>query len=172
MGIFVPADVQRIWFRRMDGEALIQSDFTTPFSVAEGVQAVAAAGASLLSPGAAASIGHPGIWSLNTGAVSAAGRIFVISRANSFSPISDISKLYSHVGHVGHRGTVAARRAEIAGHPVVPGGGHGVQPGLQPLLHLLLADQPHPRAHEPGAGGKLPGRSDGAGGEGVLLHRR
>ena len=36
-------------------------------------------------------------------------------------------------------------RPELARHPLVPGRGHGVQPGLHPLLRLLLADQPHPR---------------------------
>ena len=39
----------------------------------------------------------------------------------------------------------AAGRAARPRHPLVPGRRHGLQPGLHPLLRLLLADQPHAR---------------------------
>ena len=84
MPLFVPPDVQRIFFRRMDAEALIQSDFTNVFSVAEGVQAISAAGGGLTGTSIPFVNGHPGIWNIFTGAASAAGRTFVLSRTNSF----------------------------------------------------------------------------------------
>ncbi len=78
-------NVQRDWFRGMDANACIQSDFTEFSGVAEGVIAVpAGAGAGSFAPPIGATSGHPGIWNLLTGAT-AVGRVFIISRANSYT---------------------------------------------------------------------------------------
>ncbi len=85
MPLFSPADVQREFFLRMDGEALIQSDFTEGIVFAEGVNAVAGGiGAGIFAVGLGFTADHPGIWQLNTG-VTAAGRVFVISRPGGYT---------------------------------------------------------------------------------------
>jgi hypothetical protein len=84
MGIFVPADVQRIWFRRMDAECLVQSDFAELLPFAEGVQSIAGGSGSVIAPLLGTTDGHPGVWVYNTGAGSA-GRVFAISRLNAFT---------------------------------------------------------------------------------------
>jgi hypothetical protein len=78
-------NVQLDWFRGMDANGLIQSDFTEPFPFTTGVQAIAAgAGAGIFGTGLGTTAGHPGIFQLNTG-FTATGRVFVLSRVNSYT---------------------------------------------------------------------------------------
>lgn len=80
-----PIDVQREWFRDMDGQACIQSDFAEALTFAEGVFAVAAgAFAGVFGPALGDTNDHPGIWVLRTG-TTATGRVFIISRVGAYS---------------------------------------------------------------------------------------
>jgi len=78
-------NVQELFYLGMDNDALIHSDFTISLTFAEGVLAVAAgAGAGILTPGIGFTADHPGVWFPVTG-TSAAGRVFILSRINSFT---------------------------------------------------------------------------------------
>jgi len=84
MPLSFPNDVQREFFRRMDGEALIQSDFAEGITFAEGVAAVPGGlGAGVFGVALGVTAGHPGVWQLNTGST-AAGRVFLISRVGAY----------------------------------------------------------------------------------------
>jgi len=85
MPLSEPNDVQREWFRRMDAESLVQSDFVELLPFAEGVQSIAAgAGAGVFAPPVGVTDGHPGVWVYRTGAT-AAGRVFAISRTTAYA---------------------------------------------------------------------------------------
>ena len=85
MPLSEPVDVQREWFRRMDAESCVQSDFVEFTNVAEGVSTIAAGfGAGAFGPPAGATDGHPGIWVYRTG-INIAGRVFAISRVGAYT---------------------------------------------------------------------------------------
>ena len=63
--------------------AYVESDFTAPPGglQVEGLQAVGASGGFVSTPtGTYDFTNHPGVWGLNTGAISAAGRLFLLSQ--------------------------------------------------------------------------------------------
>ena len=84
MPLSEPVDIQREFYRRMDGEALIQSDFTEFLNIAEGILAVAGSGGFISPPAIGTTNDHPGVWNLNTG-LATTGRIFLLSRGNAYT---------------------------------------------------------------------------------------
>ena len=82
INVDLSVDPQRKFWEGMDSSGFVFSDFFEPPGgfQADGVQIVPASGGFVSVPTLPYDFtNHPGVWGLNTGAVSAAGRVFVLS---------------------------------------------------------------------------------------------